>query len=136
MHIITPDGRVLYASPLCRSVTGYELIGNYVHPDDSDTFIRELQESSASGNALRFFYRFMKEDGTHVVFECNGHPHISFTADADTRAYHAKVPVPPFMQPGTGVCLGFFLAARPYQSRMTALLDSFLGHRTEHIGLV
>jgi len=41
-----------------------ELVGNYVHPDDSDTFIRELHESSASGNALRFFYRFMKEDGT------------------------------------------------------------------------
>jgi PAS domain-containing protein len=91
-----PDGRVLYALPSCRSITVYEprsllgeLVGNYVHPDDSDTFIRELHESSASGNALRFFYRFMKEDGTYVVFKCNGHPHINFTADADTRAYAA-----------------------------------------------
>lgn len=122
-----------------RSITGYEpqsllgeLIGRYVHPDDNDTFVRELQESLASGNALRFFYRFIREDGTCVIFECIGHPHISFTAGASTRPCEAERPVPLFTPTATGVCLGFFITARPYRSKLNALLDSALEHKMEH----
>lgn len=139
LHIITPDGRILYVSPSCRSITGYEpqsllgeLIGKYVHPDDNDTFTRELQESLASGNPLRFFYRFIREDGTCVIFECNGHPHISFTAGASTQPCEAEPPVPLFKQAATGVCLGFFITARPYRNKVNALLDSALGLKMEH----
>ncbi|RMX72877.1 hypothetical protein D0869_14173, partial [Hortaea werneckii] len=84
LHILTPDGRILYVSPSCKTITGYEphhligkFIGELVHPDDSGIFMREFNESIASGNELRFFYRFKKEDGTYMIFECDGHPHIS-----------------------------------------------------------
>jgi PAS domain S-box-containing protein len=143
LHVITPDGRILYASPSCCSITGYEpqsligeLIGKYVHPDDNDTFIRELQESLASGNALRFFYRFIREDGTCVILECNGHPHISFTAGISTQSSEAEPPVPLFTQAAAGACLGFFITARPYRNKVNALLDSALELKMEHERLV
>lgn len=84
LHILTPDGRILYVSPSCKAITGYEaqtligrFIAEFVHPDDSGIFMREFNESIASGNSLRFFYRFKKDDGTYMIFECDGHPHIS-----------------------------------------------------------
>ncbi|KAK1807212.1 white collar 2 type of transcription factor, partial [Friedmanniomyces endolithicus] len=69
LHILTPDGRILYVSPSCKAITGrkpHSLIGKficeYVHPDDGGIFMREFNESIASGNSLRFFYRFKKDD--------------------------------------------------------------------------
>lgn len=139
LHILTPDGRILYVSPSCKSITGYEshallgkFIGEYVHPDDSGIFMREFNESIASGNTLRFFYRFKKEDGTYVIFECDGHPHISsetqsigFNGMSMNNNNHSN-------GVATGVCRGFFMMARPYPTKSAALLDSFLEHKIEN----
>lgn len=133
LHILTPDGRILYVSPSCRVITGHEpnmlvgkFIGEFVHPDDSGIFMREFNESIATGNALRFFYRFKKDDGTYMIFECDGHPHIS----PDPPALMAGIS--PDLQQGAGLCRGFFMMARPYPTKNAALLDSFLEHKIEN----
>lgn len=133
LHILTPDGRILYVSPSCRSITGHDpnalvgkFIGEFVHPDDSGIFMREFNESIATGNALRFFYRFKKDDGTYTIFECDGHPHISPDSPALMAGMGPEVP------PGAGMCRGFFMMARPYPTKNAALLDSFLEHKIEN----
>jgi len=126
LHILTPDGRILYVSPSCKALTGWEpgqLIGRWVsefiHPDDSGIFVKEFNESIASGNPLRFFYRFRKMDETWAIFEAHGHPHLS--SDASSYA-----------PPNTMNCRGFFMMARPYPTKNAALLDSFLEHKIEN----
>lgn len=134
LHIVTPDGRILWVSPSCKAITGYDagmlvgkFIAEFVHPDDSGIFMREFNESIASGNSLRFFYRFKKDDGTYMIFECDGHPHISSEPQSagggPDHNMHNTV---------TGVCRGFFMMARPYPTKNAALLDSFLEHKIEN----
>ena len=105
LHILTPDGRILYVSPSCKAITGYEphtligkFIGEYVHPDDSGIFMREFNESIASGNSLRFFYRFKKDDGTYMIFECDGHPQLPRHATASQTSHLQHSPHAP--EPG------------------------------------
>lgn len=136
LHILTPDGRILWVSPSCKAITGYDhhsligkFIGEYVHPDDSGIFMREFNESIASGNALRFFYRFKKDDGTYMIFECDGHPHIS--PEPAAAAPFGTAPSGQALSVA-GVCRGFFMMARPYPTKNAALLDSFLEHKIEN----
>ena len=125
LHILTPDGRILYVSPSSRQLTSYdqqELLGkfiiDFIHKDDSGIFVREFNESIASGNPLRFFYRFRKCDGSYTIFESHGHPHLT----SDAQAFG----------PSAGFCRGFFMMARPYPTKNAALLDSFLEHKIEN----
>ena len=127
LHILTPDGRVLYVSPSTNNLTGYqneELVGkfivDYIHPDDSGVFVREFNESIATGNPLRFFYRFRRADGSYKIFESHGHPHLTSEAAAFGPNNAA------------GFCRGFFMMARPYPTKNAALLDSFLEHKIEN----
>ena len=127
LHILSPDGRLIYVSPSSKVLTGYdqhELNGkflvDFIHTDDKGIFVREFNESISSGNPLRFFYRFQKSDGTYVIFESHGHPHLSSEA-ASFGASNAA-----------GFCRGFFMMARPYPTKNTELLDSFLEHKIEN----
>ena len=127
LHILTPDGRIIYASPSCKMLTGYEqsqivgyVITDFIHPDDSSLYIREFHESIASGNPLRFFYRFRKEDGSYVIFEAHGHPHLSSEAASFGSSSAASF------------CRGVFMMSRPYPTKNTTLLDSFLEHKIEN----
>lgn len=127
LHILTPDGRILYVSPSGKQLTGYnaeelngKFIVDFIHPDDSAIFVREFNESIASGNPLRFFYRFRKADNTYVIFESHGHPHL--TADAGAFGPNNAA----------GFCRGFFMMARPYPTKNANLLDSFLEHKIEN----
>ncbi|KAI9719449.1 MAG: hypothetical protein M1812_003520 [Candelaria pacifica] len=127
LHILTPDGRILYVSPSSKALTSYdqeELVGkfivDFIHPDDSGVFVREFNESIASGNALRFFYRFRKGDGTYTIFESHGHPHLTSEAAAFGPNNAA------------GFCRGFFMMARPFPTKNAQLLDSFLEHKIEN----
>ena len=127
LHILTPDGRIVYVSLSGKPLTGYsseELVGkfiiDFIHPDDSGVFVREFNESIASGNPLRFFYRFRKKDGSYTIFESHGHPHLTSEAAAFGPNNAA------------GFCRGFFMMARPYPTRNAALLDSFLEHKIEN----
>lgn len=127
LHILTPDGRIIYISPIAKQLTGYsqdELVGkfivDFIHPDDSGIYVREFNESIASGNTLRFFYRFRKQNGEFTIFESHGHPHL--TSDAPQFGPSSSA----------GFCRGFFMMARPYPTKNTALLDSFLDHKIEN----
>lgn len=127
LHILTPDGRVLYVSPSTKVLTGYDadqLVGkfivDYIHPDDSGIFVREFNESIATGNPLRFFYRFRRADDSYKIFESHGHPHLTSEAAAFGPNNAA------------GFCRGFFMMARPYPTKNAALLDSFLEHKIEN----
>ncbi|GME23206.1 PAS domain-containing protein [Neofusicoccum parvum] len=127
LHILTPDGRIIYVSPSCKTLTGWDsqqLIGrvatDFIHQDDSGIFIREFNESIASQNPLRFFYRFRKPDGSFVIFESHGHGHFD-------------QPAPSFAGANSfSFCRGFFMMARPYPIKNTSLLDSFLEHKIEN----
>lgn len=127
LHILTPDGRFQYASPSCAALTGWEpqqlighYIGDYIHPEDSAIFAQEFNEAIATGNPLRFFYRFRKPDQSWVIFESHGHPHL--TNDPGLR-FASSSPVN---------CCGFFMMSRPYPTKNAALLDSFLEHKIEN----
>ena len=127
LHILTPDGRILYVSPSGKQLTGYnqeELVGKFIpefiHPDDSVLFVREFNESIATGNPLRFFYRFRKADNSYTIFESHGHPHLTSEAAAFGPNNAA------------GFCRGFFMMARPYPTKNANLLDSFLEHKIEN----
>ena len=131
LHILTPDGRIVYVSPSVNHLTGYEqvdLIGkfivDFIHPDDSAVFVREFNESISSGNPLRFFYRFRKSDDTFTIFESHGHPHLTSEAAAFGPNNAA------------GFCRGFFMMARPYPTKNANLLDSFLEHKIENERLI
>lgn len=126
LHILTPDGRMLYMSPSCKTLTGWDpqqlmgrFINEFIHPDDIGIFVKEFNESIASGNPLRFFYRFRKSDENWIIFESHGHPHLTSDPSA-------------FAPPNALNCRGFFLMARPYPTKNAALLDSFLEHKIEN----
>ncbi|KAJ4404544.1 white collar 2 type of transcription factor [Didymella pomorum] len=126
MHILTPNGRILYVSPSCKNLTGWEpqqlmgrFINDFIHPEDIGIFVKEFNESIASGNSLRFFYRFRKADESWGIFESHGHPHLSSDPSS-------------FAPPNALNCRGFFIMARPYPTKNAALLDSFLEHKIEN----
>lgn len=127
LHILTPDGRILYVSPSSKHLTGYDqeelvekFIFDFIHVDDSGIFVREFNESIASGNPLRFFYRFRKADNTYTIFESHGHPHL--TSDAASFGPNNV----------SSFCRGVFMMARPYPTKNASLLDSFLEHKIEN----
>ena len=127
LQILDSNGRIKYASPSVQQVTGYTtedmqdvFLKDLIHPDDQGVFVSELNESIASGNPLRMFYRFKKKDGSYAVFEAVGHAHIAaakFAPNPNNRS--------PF-------CQAVFLMARPYPTKNAGLLDSFLEHKIEN----
>jgi PAS domain S-box-containing protein len=128
MLVLSADGRVQHVSPSCKMLTGYDtymlsgkFLGEYVHLDDRGMFVREFNESIASGNQMRFFYRLRKHDGAYKIFEAFGHPHHSSEAFSFAGS-----------RGGAPYCRGYFLMSRPYPTKNAALLDSFLEHKIEN----
>ncbi|KFY66135.1 hypothetical protein V496_02160 [Pseudogymnoascus sp. VKM F-4515 (FW-2607)] len=128
IHILAPDGRVLHISDSVKQLTGYnpeDIIGksivDFIHPDDSAMFVREFNNSVASGDALRVFYRFRKQTGgEYAVLECHGRPHLTSGTTSSSQ------------NNSSGPCSGFFMMSRPYPTKDAALLDSFLEHKIEN----
>ncbi|CRK28211.1 hypothetical protein BN1708_018336, partial [Verticillium longisporum] len=76
LQILDANGRIRFVSPSILSVTGYtseeiadKFLKDFIHDDDVGVFVAELNESIASGNPLRMFYRFKKKDDTYAIFE-------------------------------------------------------------------
>lgn len=129
--VLSPDGKVLYTSPATASITNYEpkqlsgrFLSEYMHDDDRSSFIRDFNESIATGHRLKYHFRFRRPNSEYIILEASGHAHM---ADEKTTL-------------GTGqegnACHGFFLVCRPYPTETTALLDSFLEHKVENIRLI
>ncbi|RPA80639.1 hypothetical protein BJ508DRAFT_210016 [Ascobolus immersus RN42] len=127
MHVLSPDGKIVYAAPSAKQVTGFaaeELIGktlgDFLHDDDRGLFWRKFNAcvSNEGGEEFRMFYRFRGRDGNYAVFDVTGHPHFNTIGATSQRS--------------AGECSGFFMAARPYLQRNSELIDSFLEHRIEN----
>lgn len=127
LHILDANGRLKFVSRSVAEVAGYTedelrdvFLKDLIHPDDQGVFVSELNETIASGNTLRIFYRLKKKDGVYAIFEAVGHSHIAAAKFA---------PNPNNQSP---FCQAVFLVARPYPTRNAALLDSFLEHKIEN----
>ncbi|KAJ4298946.1 white collar 2 type of transcription factor [Kalmusia sp. IMI 367209] len=127
LHVMNSDGKILYASPSCKAIAGYEraeLVGRFItefiHPNDRSIFNREFAESIGTGNRIRFFYRFLRSDSGWIIFETQGHsyngiePAQNLLSNTDVK--HRE-------------CI---MMARLYQTRTTAAFDSFLELKIEN----
>lgn len=127
LYVLASDGKILYASASCVSITGYQFtqlagrfIGEFIHPDDIDMFVKEMVDSIATGSPLRFFHRFRKADGSWIIFESHGHAHSS------------KEPGPSSVREGSIYNGWFFITSRLYPTKSAALIDSFLEYKIEN----
>ncbi|KZL69145.1 GATA zinc finger protein [Colletotrichum tofieldiae] len=127
LQILDANGRIRYVSPSILNLTGYAaeeitdtFLKDLVHPDDVGVFVAELNESIASGNPLRLFFRFKKKDGKYAIFESVGHAHIAAAKFAPNP--HNQSPF----------CQAVFMMSRPYPTKNAGLLDSFLEHKIEN----
>ncbi|OAA62085.1 Cutinase palindrome-binding protein [Cordyceps fumosorosea ARSEF 2679] len=127
LQILDANGRLKFVSRSVADLAGYAeddlrdvFLKDMIHPDDQGVFVSELNESIASGNPLRIFYRFKKKDGRYTIFEAVGHAHIAAAKFAPNPSNQS-----PF-------CQAVFMVARPYPTRNAALLDSFLEHKIEN----
>ncbi|KAK3693496.1 zinc finger protein white collar 2 [Podospora appendiculata] len=127
LQILDADGRIKHVSPSIEHLTGYKkedvqelFLKNFLHPDDVGVFTSELHECIASGGQLRLFYRVRKKDGNYAIFESVGHAHVAAAKFAPNP--HNQSPF----------CQAVFLMSRPYPTRNSGLLDSFLEHKIEN----
>ncbi|TPX09517.1 uncharacterized protein E0L32_009260 [Thyridium curvatum] len=127
LQILDANGRISHVSPSITTLTGYateDIVGtflkDFIHQDDVGVFVAELNESIATGNPLRMFYRLRKKDGNYAIFESVGHAHIAAAKFA---------PNPNNQSP---FCQAVFMMSRPYPTKNTTLLDSFLEHKIEN----
>ncbi|KAJ0420090.1 hypothetical protein BJY00DRAFT_142790 [Aspergillus carlsbadensis] len=125
--LLTPDGRVSYVSPSCRSITGFgqaqleqNFFSRFIHDDDKAVFAREFHECIATGRPLRCHFRIYHFDNSSSLVEASGHPHF-MTHNTDGSQQSS--------------CHGVFLVCRPYHTHSTQILDSFLEHKLENIRL-
>lgn len=81
--------------------------------DDIEGFSRDFQNSLRDGNDLTLYYRFRMKDDRYIIFEITGHP------------YYAE-------ENGQQQIKCFFAMGRPYPSKNTAMLDSFLELKIEN----
>ena len=127
LQILDAHGRIKQVSPSITALTGYSaedvlerFLKDFIHPDDNGVFVSELNESIATGNPLRLFYRLKKKDGNYAIFESIGHGHIAAAKFA---------PNPNNQSP---FCQAVFMMSRPYPTKNASLLDSFLEHKIEN----
>ncbi|KAL2808377.1 hypothetical protein BJX63DRAFT_38612 [Aspergillus granulosus] len=125
--LLTPDGRVSYVSPSCRSILGFgkaqfesNYFSRFIHKDDKAVFAREFHECITTARPLRCHFRVYHSDNSSTLVEAHGHPHLTTSNDDDNQQ---------------ALCHGVFLVCRPYHTHSTHLLDSYLEHKLENIRL-
>lgn len=130
--LLNAQGRITYASPSAKQITGRvakQLEGSpltqYIHEDDKPIFLRDMDDSVATNQPFRTHIRFQKTNSTYCLVEVYGHPHI-----ANQNAAHGR------NTSSEDRCTGFFLVCRPYPTKNSQLLDSFLEHKIENARLV
>ncbi|KAG0170282.1 hypothetical protein DFQ30_002669 [Apophysomyces sp. BC1015] len=119
LHVLSSVGKILYCSDSCAELTGYhahELLGqlltDFVHVEDLDSFVHNLNLSFHTQSQITIHYRFRKKDDTYLLLESIGHP---------------RSPENPGQPPS------FFGIARPYSASTSInLLDSFLELKMEN----
>ncbi|KAK5797681.1 hypothetical protein VI817_003972 [Penicillium citrinum] len=130
--LLNAEGRIKYMSPSAKQITGraakqFEgtFLTQYIHDDDKHIFLRDMSESVVSEQPLRTHVRFQKSNNTYGLIEIHGHPHIANLNVTQGRNGSSQ-----------DRCTGFFLTCRPYPTKNSELLDSFLEHKIENARLV
>ncbi|KAF7715413.1 GATA transcription factor LreB-like protein [Penicillium ucsense] len=131
--LLNAQGRITYASPSCKSVTGRaakqlegSLFTQYIHEDDKGIFLRDMDDAVAMNQPFRTHVRLHKSNNSYSLVEAFGHPHIANeNNDAGRRNSTSQ-----------DRCTGFFIMCRPYPTKNSLLLDSFLEHKIENARLV
>lgn len=129
--LLNAEGRITYASPSAKQITGRapkQLEGSFltqsIHEDDKHIFIRDMNESVVANQSFRTHVRFHKTNSTYGLVEIYGHPHIANPNPSQERNESSQ-----------NRCAGFFLMCRPYPTKNSQLLDSFLEHKIENARL-
>ncbi|KAK1149285.1 hypothetical protein N8T08_006507 [Aspergillus melleus] len=130
--LLGADGRIAYASPACHRITGYEFaqidrqdIARFVHTEDRTFFAAEMDECITKSRPFYCHFRFYKRDNASCVLEAYGHPHM-VTPKRGSGSSNGKL---------AQACNGVFLICRPYPTKSSQTLDSFLEHKLENIRL-
>ena len=130
--LLNAQGRITYASPSSKQITGRAAkqlegshLSHYIHEDDRPIFLRDMDDAVATNRPFRTHVRFQKSSNTYCLVEIYGHPHIASQNASQGR--HAST---------EERCTGFFLVCRPYPTKNSQLLDSFLEHKIENARLV
>jgi PAS domain S-box-containing protein len=130
--LLNAQGRITYASPSAKQITGRAAkqlegshLSHYIHEDDGPVFLRDMDDAVAHNQPFRAHVRFQKTNNTYCLVEIYGHPHIASHNAAQGR--HSST---------EERCTGFFLMCRPYPTKNSQLLDSFLEHKIENARLV
>ena len=74
------DGRILYTSPACRALLGFEpedLVGvdpyTMLHPEDLESVRRSHRALAGGPGVATVVYRHRRKDGRYIWFETTGH---------------------------------------------------------------
>ncbi|KAE8148311.1 hypothetical protein BDV25DRAFT_141933 [Aspergillus avenaceus] len=129
--LLSSDGTVMYASPSCSSITGYDAsdlqkadLARFIHKDDQDVFLEDLNECIVMARPVHCHFRFCaKDQDAFCTLEAYGHPHMKTTNQGNST--------------GDGIqeCIGVFLLCRPYPTKSSQQIDSFLEHKIENVRL-
>ncbi|KAK9476703.1 hypothetical protein V1514DRAFT_264834, partial [Lipomyces japonicus] len=150
-HVISPHGRVLFASPAVEHLLGYtpsefsgKFVSEYVVREDCEYFTKELNRAATAGAfndndaALAIFCRFKRRDSTQVFVEIVGKAYfapLDKQMDSTQDQSSQTTEISTFDDRPPRECKCFFLTARPYKTKNSVLLDSFLEHKMENIRL-
>lgn len=125
--MVDADGRLIFASPSIRALTSYtpeQVLGrnlsDFIHADDKGVTTADLNESMATGNRFRVFFRLRKSDESWETVEAVGHAHIAaprFAANPENQS---------------AFCQAIVMMLRPYPSKAGRLFDSFLETKIEN----
>ncbi|KAK9390342.1 hypothetical protein V1515DRAFT_562711 [Lipomyces mesembrius] len=141
-HVLSSQGKVLFVSPAVVQMLGYsqteftdKFVAEYVAPEDVEYVTRELNRAATHGANpdsdeahLSVICRFKHADGSYILVEVVGRAHFSSAGNANGSKKELRVSNP-------RDCKCFFLTARLYRTKSSALIDSFLEHKIENIRL-
>lgn len=134
-HVLSPSGYFLFASESIKDLAGYtteELLGrsvtDFIHADDIEPFVNAFNQCIATKSALSIYTRFRKKDGTHLILEFSGHARYGdMAADSATLSSLTGISTN-----NSSIAKCFFAMGRPYPTKATALLDSYLEYKTDN----
>ncbi|KAJ5679546.1 hypothetical protein N7462_007790 [Penicillium macrosclerotiorum] len=130
--LLNAQGQITYASPSAKWITGRipkqlegSLFTDHIHEDDKLIFLRDMDDSVAMNKPFRTHMRLQKTNSTYGLVEAFGHPHIASQTQSQEQNTTSQ-----------DRCIGFFLICRPFPTKNSLLLDSFLEHKIENARLM
>ncbi|XP_006458018.1 putative PHRB protein [Agaricus bisporus var. bisporus H97] len=127
IFVLSPEGKVLYCGTAVNELLGWNetdildlRLDDFIIEQEQTVFQRALQNSIRTNTELLSYVRFKcnpaaqsaQSSTSDILFEIKGYPH--FVSDQDPE------------------CKCFFAMAKPYPSRNTAMLNTFLELQMEN----